>query len=309
MDPELHVVTGAFGFTGKYIARRLLDAGVRVRTLTNNPHRPHPFGDQVEVYPYNFNSAETLAESLRGVSVLYNTYWVRYDTPRITHADAARHSRILFMAARAAGVARIVHLSITNASSDSPVENFRLKFSVEEALRSSEISHAILRPSIIFGEEDTLINNLAWTLRNVPVFGLFGMGNYRVRPVYVDDLAALAVAQGKLRDRVTMDAVGPEAFAYRDLIAELARIIGVERRIIPLPPQLAYLATRLMGRWLGDTIITRDELAALRANLLTTDGPATCPTALTTWAAEHAATLGLTYRNEHARREQTATTK
>jgi len=76
---ELHVVTGAFGYSGKYITTRLLDAGVRVRTLTNSLQRANPFGDKVEAHPFNFDQPPALIESLRGASVLYNTYSSRTD--------------------------------------------------------------------------------------------------------------------------------------------------------------------------------------------------------------------------------------
>ncbi|MBM4087782.1 MAG: SDR family oxidoreductase, partial [Planctomycetes bacterium] len=78
-DRELHVVTGAFGYSGKYIAARLLAAGHRVRTLTNSPNRANPFGGQVEVHPFHFDDLGKLVDSLRGASVFYNTYWVRFN--------------------------------------------------------------------------------------------------------------------------------------------------------------------------------------------------------------------------------------
>ena len=76
---EVHVVTGAFGYSGKYIAQRLLDAGRQVRTLTNSPNRPNPFGPRVQAHPFHFDNPSKLAEALEGTSVLYNTYWVRFN--------------------------------------------------------------------------------------------------------------------------------------------------------------------------------------------------------------------------------------
>ena len=179
-----HVVTGAFGYSGKYIARRLLDCGCRVRTLTNSPQRVSPFGESIQADPFHFDQPNKLVESLRGVSVLYNTYWVRFNHPKFTFADAIRNTRILFDAARQAGIERIVHVSITNPSLDSPLEYFRGKAEVEDALRQSGVSHAILRPAILFGKEDILVNNMAWMLRRFPVLGVFGKGDYRLQPIY-----------------------------------------------------------------------------------------------------------------------------
>ncbi len=81
MSQETHVITGALGYSGKYIAKRLLDAGYQVRTLTNSIGRYNPFGDKVKVLPFNFENHEKLVESLKGASVLYNTYWVRFNIP------------------------------------------------------------------------------------------------------------------------------------------------------------------------------------------------------------------------------------
>ena len=222
-NSNLHVVTGALGYSGKYIARRLLDAGCRVRTLTNSAGRKNPFGDSIEVHPFNFDNYPQLVESLRGATVFYNTYWIRFNHRLFNHVDAVENTLTMFRAAEEAGVERIVHVSIANPSEDSPLEYFRGKARLERALAESGISHAILRPTVLFGKEDILINNIAWSLRRFPVFPLFGFGRYRIQPIYVDDLAKLAVEQGGSRETRTNDAVGPETFTYRELIETISR--------------------------------------------------------------------------------------
>ena len=268
---ELHVVTGAFGYSGKYIATRLLAEGRRVRTLTNSLHRPNPFGEQVEAHAFNFDHPEKLAESLRGARVLYNTYWVRFNYTFFKHEDAVQNTLTLFEAAKEAGVERVVHVSITNPSEHSPLEYFSGKGRLEKALIESGLSYAILRPTVLFGKEDILINNIAWTLRRLPVFGVFGDGSYRLQPIYVDDLAALAVEQGKRRENAIIDAIGPETFTYRDLARAIGEIIGVRRPIVPVPPALGYAAGWIIGKLVGDVLITWPEVKGLMADLLCTD--------------------------------------
>ena len=185
-DQEIHVVTGAFSYSGRYIARRLLDAGERVVTLTNSPGRPNPFGDRTPAYPFNFDHPADLVASLQGAAILYNTYWVRFNHKTFSHAAAVENTLRLFHAAKQAGVRRIVHVSITNPSEDSPFEYFRGKAALERALRESGISYAILPPTVLFGDEDILINKIAWMLRHLPAFGVFGDGAYRLQPIYVD---------------------------------------------------------------------------------------------------------------------------
>jgi nucleoside-diphosphate-sugar epimerase len=302
---ELHIVTGAFGYSGKYITTRLLDAGVRVRTLTNSLHRTNPFGDRVEVHPFNFDNQAALIESLRGAAVLYNTYWIRFNTkePGFQHSVAVENTLKLFEAAKQAGVARVVHTSITNPSEDSPLEYFKGKAVLERALKESGLSYAILRPNVLFGHEDILINNIAWTLRKLPVFGVFGDGQYRLQPLHVDDFAALAVEQGQDRSNRVIDAIGPETFTYRRLVEEIGSIIGVKRPIVAVPPSIGYVVGALLGKLVGDVMITRDEVEGLMADLLVTSSPPAGSTRLTDWARQYADILGKHYASELARRK------
>lgn len=300
---ELHIVTGAFGYSGKYIAARLLDEGRRVRTLTNSVKRANPFGKKVEVRPFNFDRPDELVESLRGADVLYNTYWVRFNYSFFKHESAVQNTLALFDAAKKAGVKRVVHVSITNPSEDSPLEYFSGKARLERALIESGLSYAILRPTVIFGQEDILINNIAWALRHLPVFGVFGDGKYRLQPIYVDDLAALAVEQGKRRENVIIDAIGPETFTYRDLAHVIREIIGVRRPIISVPPALGYAAGWVIGKLVGDVLITWPEVKGLMADLLCTDSPPAGTTRLTEWVRENRDRLGVHYASELARRK------
>ncbi len=302
----MHAVTGAFGYSGRYICRRLIDAGRRVITLTNSLNRDNPFGDRVQAYPFSFDDRGALTKSLSGVEVLYNTYWVRFNHREFTFARAIEDTLSLFGAAREAGVRRIVHVSITNPSEDSDLEYFRGKAKLEAALRDSGLSHSILRPTVLFGKEDILINNIAWMLRHLPVFGVFGNGEYRLQPIYVDDLAKLAVEHGGREDDVTVDAIGPETFTYRELVTRIGEIIGKPRRVVSVSPTVGYYFGRIIGNLLGDVIVTRDEIEGLMRGLLCVDSPPTGATRLTDWAVEHASTLGVRYASELARRASPA---
>lgn len=299
---NIHAVTGAFGYSGKYIARSLLAEGRTVMTLTNSLQRQNPFGDRLRVSPFHFDDPDKLAESLRGVSVLYNTYWVRFNHAGFSQADAVRNTETLFQAAKAAGVGRVVHVSITNPSEDSPLEYFRSKARLERALIESGLSYAILRPAVLFGKEDILVNNIAWALRHLPVFGVFGNGQYKLQPIHVDDLAQLAVEQGRQTSNATINAIGPETFTYRGLAASIGEIIGKNRPILSVPSGIGYAAGWIIGKLVGDVMITRDEIRGLMDGLLCVDAPPAGTTKLTQWARERAATLGLRYTSELVRR-------
>lgn len=301
-DRDLHVVTGAFGYSGKYIARRLLDLGHRVRTLTSSLRRENPFGGKVEVRPYNFDQTDALVNALRGAVAFYNTYWVRFDHADFTHSQAVQNTLKLFEAAKEAGVKRVVHVSITNPTEDADLPYFKGKARLEVALKESGLSYAILRPTVLFGEEDILINNIAWLLRRFPVFGVFGDGQYKIQPIYVDDLAALAIEQGRREDNVTIDAIGPETFTYRELVEAVGWAVGKERPLISIPPRLGLLFGRWLGAALGDVTITWEEIRGLMEDRLWTDSPPAGATKLTEWLPKHADHFGRRYSSELARR-------
>jgi len=300
---QIHAVTGAYGYSGKYIAQRLLEKGHSVITLTNSLDRSNPFGKKIRSHPFNFTTPTKLIDSLLGVSVLYNTYWVRFNHKMFRHEDAIRNTLVLFDAAKAAGVKRIVHISITNPAEESRLEYFSGKARLEKALIDSGISYSILRPTVLFGKEDILINNIAWLLRNLPFFGVFGDGEYRLQPIYVGDLARIAVAEGENNENVIVNAIGPETFTYKSLVETIGEIIGENKPIVSIHPSIGYLAGKIIGKLVGDVLITREEIEGLMDELLHVDAPPTGETKLTLWAREHARSLGRTYASELSRRK------
>jgi len=295
-------VTGAFGYSGRYIAQRLLASGHEVVTLTNSVNRVNPFGERVRVAPFNFDRPELLAQSLQGVEVLINTYWVRFDHKLFTHDQAVANTRVLFAAARQAGVRKVVHVSITNPDLHSDLPYFKGKAALEQSLVASGLSHCILRPTVLFGKEDVLINNIAWALRRLPVFGVYGKGDYRLQPIYVDDLAAAAVEKAAETKNEIVQAIGPETFTYRGLVQMIAHQLGLQRAIIGVPPSLGYWTCRLIGWLVRDVVATREEIRGLMEGRLFVNAPPLGKTKLSDWVEKHKDTLGRQYTSEMRRR-------
>ena len=296
-DSGLDVVTGAFSYSGSAIARRLCEEGRQVRTLTGHPGRGGP-DSGIEAFPLEFDDPTALAAHLSGATTLYNTYWVRFARGRLDHEQAVANSRTLFHAARRAGVQRIVHVSITHPTIDSPYPYFRCKALVERSLAEVGIPYAILRPAILFGGDGVLLNNIAWLLRHLPVFAVGGSGGYRVRAVHVDDLARLAFEAAGHRRDVILDAVGPERPTFLELVGEVREAVGSRARIVKLPGPMLPVLSAALGLVLRDVLLTRDEYYSMAAGLADTDGPATGDTRLSSWLAEHGDRLGVTYANE-----------
>ncbi len=295
---ELNVVTGAFSYTGKYITRRLLSMGKRVRTLTGHPKHQNLFSYLVSASPLNFDNPSQLKESLQGATTLYNTYWVRFSRGKVTFDKAVKNTKTLIKAAEEASVRRIVHISITNPSEDSPFPYFRGKALVEKAITHSKLSYAIVRPTVIFGPEGILINNITWLLRRFPVFTIFGSGDYQIQPIFVEDVAEIAVSAGHKDDNMVMDAVGPEIYTFDELVRLIADKIHSRARIVHVRPGLVLLLARLIGYAVRDVMITKDEIEGLMSNLLVSEGPPTAHTRLSEWLEQNAKSAGSQYTSD-----------
>lgn len=294
-------ITGALGFSGRHVTARLLDRGDDVVSLTNHADRPNPFGRRIPSHPLAFDRPADLRAALEGADALVNTYWVRFPRDGITHADAVRHSRILFEAARDAGVRRVVHVSIANPDPASPLAYYRGKAQVEAALATSGLSHAILRPTVLFGDEPILANSIAWLLRRSPVFGIPGDGRYGIQPVAVEDLARLALEALDLPDDLTWDAAGPEVLSFTELVEAIRSATGSRARLVQMPGALALAAAGVLGRAVGDTLLTREELEGLRGGLLVSRELPRGTARISDWLAANGRWLGRTYLSEVGR--------
>lgn len=291
-------VTGAFSYSGKYITKLLLERGEEVITLTGHPNRPDPFHGQVKAVPLDFDVAG-MTQSLQGVDVLVNTYWVRFDKGENTQPRAVENTRKLVSAAKAAGVKRVVHISIANPSADSHLPYYWGKAANEKAVMESGMSYAILRPTVLVGGgEDILINNIAFLLRRLPVFFIPGDGSYGIQPVYIEDLAELAVEGVYSRENYIIDAVGPDSYTFKDLVKLVGEKIGVKRPLISVPPRFALLAAQLLSLFVNDVILTPEEVDGLMANLLVSKEPPRGKTAFKDWLEENKDAVGKKYASE-----------
>jgi NADH dehydrogenase len=290
-------VTGSFSYSGKYITRRLLARNEEVITLTGHSNRPDPFGGKVKAYPLDFNES-SMIRSLQGTDVLVNTYWVRFDKGDNTQPRAVENTCKLVNAAKAAGVRRIVHISITNPSAESHLPYFWGKAANEKAVIDSGLGYAILRPTVLVGDEDILINNIAYLLRHFPIFFLPGDGSYRLQPVYVDDVAEMAVEGVYRKDNYISDAVGPDIFTFKQMVGLIGEKIDAKQPLIPIPPRLALLAAQFLSLFVGDVILTPEEVDGLMAGLLVSKEPPRGKTRLADWLEKNKARVGAKYASE-----------
>src|SRR4029077_10187455 len=283
-------VTGAYSFTGRFIAQRLMAQDRNIRTLTNHPQRAGAEDIRAEVAPLQFADRDALVESMRGAEVLYNTYWVRFNHGRVRFGEAVASTRVLMGAARDAGVRRVVHISVSNPSEESQLDYYAGKARAERAVRESGLSWAIVRPTLIFGQGDILINNIAWILRRSPVFGIPGRGDYRLQPVAGEDVAEIATWAAEQVDNLTVDAAGPDIIYYSEMVESIAIAVARHPRFVYLSPRNAMRAVRVLGRMVNDIVLNEPELEGLMSELLVSSERPRGTRRLDNWLLTHADT-------------------
>jgi len=293
-----NVVTGSFGYIGKYITRKLLEQGEQVSTITTHVNKPNPFGNAIEVHPYNFQSPDKLIENLNDVSTLYNTYWIRFEYNNQTYREAIKNTITLFNCAKAAGVKRIVHNSVTNASVESDLPYYSGKGIQERELIKCGIPYSIVRPTLVFGKEDILINNIAWLIRRFPVFPIFGNGLYRVQPVFVEDLASIAIKCAEGNESFIIDAIGPESYTFQEFVQLIASKIKPKVKLVNISPHLGIALGKLIGFALRDELLTKNELKGLMEGNLTSSQAPNGPTRFSDWLNSNSQSLGANYSSE-----------
>lgn len=294
----MDVVTGSFGYIGKYITRELLRQGRKVRTITTHPNKPNPFGEAVKAWPYNFENPDLLTQTLEGCESLFNTYWVRFNYRSWSFDKALENTKILFDCARRARVRKIVQISVTNPSETDDLPYYRGKALQEKALRGSGVDYAIVRPTLVFGVEDILVNNIAWTIRKFPVIPVFGSGEYRLQPVFVGDLAKIAVAASRSVGPQVMDAIGPETYSYGAFLKLVARELDRKVAFLHTPPSLGITLGKLVGLLVKDVVLTRDELRGLMVEKLTSTQEPNGTTRFSDWLRENKESIGGEYTSE-----------
>src|SRR2546421_179831 len=188
-----------------------------------------------------------VCSAIRGAAPFTNRSGGRPRRGGLPHAVAVKTTRRRIAAPRRAGVRRIVQTSIANPTA-STSSYYRGKAALEDVVRSSGLSYAIVRPTLLFGEGDVLINNIAWLLRHIPVFGIPGTGRYRLQPMHVKDHAGLLVEVGSELAEVVVDSAGPEIFTFDELVHLLRRALKLRTVVIHVPPALAMVGATMAGR-------------------------------------------------------------
>ena len=296
------LITGASGFIGGAIAERLVGRA-SIRSLTSHP-RKNRFGDRVVNVAYDFERPDRMTPAFRGVDVFVNSYYVRFNHAGATFERAVEHTRELVALAQRAGVRKIVHVSVSNANLESDLPYYRNKARIEALVRESGVDFTILRPAIVVGNGDILVNNIAFFLRRLPVFTIFGGGDYRVQPITLDAFADIGVAAVEgAHPNQTVAVAGPRDWRFLDVVRVIRAAIGSRAALVHAPASIALAGLKIAGLFLRDVVLTKDEIKGLTEEYLCAQAPLRRGDDFDTWLAQPgvAVALGRRYASELAR--------
>jgi NADH dehydrogenase len=275
-------VTGASGFIGRYVVKRLATRGVVIAAVSRYAETAkflRPMGDvgQIATLRASLQDEAALAATVQGADSVVNLVGIlhefgvqRFDA--VHHEGAARLARI----ARAAGVKRFVHVSALGADPGSPAAYARSKAAGEAAVRAAFPEAVILRPSIVFGPEDKFFNRFAEMAQRLPALPLIGGGGTRMQPVYVGDVADAIIRALEDEDAAgrTYELGGPRVYTFRELMELMLEEIRRRRPLVPVSYGLAEFLGGLL-EFLPVPPLTRDQVRMLQADNVVAPGAAT----------------------------------
>jgi NADH dehydrogenase len=300
------VITGAFSFTGSAVAREMIRRGWSVHTLTNRT--PPTDAKTLTSSPLKFD-LQYLKKTIEGADLFINTYWVRLPWKNIGFQTAIDSTRLLVKAVQEAKVPRLVHVSVSNAEKGANLGYYRGKFELETLIAGCGISYAIVCPTLILGPNDVLANNIAWFLRYFPVFPVPQGGRYRLQPITLSDTARIIADAAESAENIKVDAAGPEIFTFYDYLLVLARNCGVNPALVSAPNWVALAGLRMVEPFLGDIVLTREELLSLKQELLISNHSPLGKESVIEWLEGNAAQLGRKYANDLKRHFGSDSTK
>ena len=284
MRNELVTIFGGSGFIGRYLVRELCRSGYRVRVAVRRPHLAVDIkvsGEigQIQIVQANLRNRASVERAVEGAHAVVNLVGVLFEDGRQTFAATmARGAGTVAQAARAAGAARLVHVSANGADPESKSVYARAKAAGEAAVREAFPEATVLRPSVVFGEEDQFFNKFAGMARCTPALPLFGGGRTRLQPVFVGDVArairgALESAEAPGRTYVL---AGPRVYTFRELMEFTLHAIGRRRVLVPLPWPVSMLIGKTGGA-LGRLPfvappVTGDQVTLLRSDNIAPEG-------------------------------------
>jgi len=260
------LVTGANGFVGGHVVRALAGAGERVRALVRDARGATSLdGVDCELVRGDVTDAASLRAAVEGCTAVVHLVAILVGKPADFERVMTQGTTSLLDAARDAGVVRFVQMSALGTSEETKdtVPYYRAKWAMEEAVRVSGLSHAILRPSFVFAGDGGALSQFARIARLAPVTPVIGKGTQRLQPIWADDLARAVTLAVRGDDNILVELGGPDVVDWNEFWSRLKTALGTRRPALHLPfwfmrPQAAILER------LPSPPVTRDQLRMLQ---------------------------------------------
>jgi uncharacterized protein YbjT (DUF2867 family) len=268
MNTNLVTVFGGSGFLGRHTVRALARAGWRIKVATRHPSRGfflRPLGTvgQIDFVKCDVSDADSVAQAVMGASAVINLTGILFEKGQTFEDVQADGAANIAKAAAAAGTTALVHVSAIGADLESDSAYAVSKAKGEQAVREAFPNAVILRPSIIFGPEDSFFNRFAEMARFFPALPLVGGGHTRFQPVFVGDVAQAIVTALKIQDGRSYELGGPNVYSFKELMQLILRETGRRRALVPLPFGLAALKAMFL-QLLPKPLLTPDQVRLLK---------------------------------------------
>ncbi|ANK80218.1 MAG: 3-beta hydroxysteroid dehydrogenase [Rhizobiales bacterium NRL2] len=265
-------VFGGSGFVGRHLVRRLAQAGAQVTVAVRDPEAAlflKPMGDVGQITPLyaNIRKPKTVQRAVETADMVVNLVGVLHQGEQSFAAAHAMGPKHIAEAAAAAGVETFVQMSALGVSADSPSLYGRTKAAGEAAVLEAVPTANIVRPSVIFGPEDTFLNRFAAMARLSPVLPLIGGGTTRFQPVFVGDVADafMALLQGRGEPGAAYDLGGPRIYTFKEILEFIMQATGRRRLLVPIPFGVARIQGALL-QLLPSPPLTLDQVKSLEGD-------------------------------------------
>lgn len=271
-DDRLVTVFGGSGFVGRHLVRALARSGWRIRVAVRRPDLAfhlQPLGrvGQIHAVQANLRNQDSVDRAAEGADAIVNLVGILYQSGRQRFDTVHAQGAAAVARTAAARKAKLVQFSAIGADAQSASNYARTKAAGEAAVLEAMPDANIVRPSIIFGPEDSFFNRFAGMACISPVLPLIGGGRTRFQPVFVGDVAAAvdAILAGRAKPGTTYELGGPEVQTFEELMRLMLRIIDRKRLLVPLPFALARLQAFFL-ELLPKPLLTRDQVRQLEAD-------------------------------------------
>ena len=256
-------VTGATGFVGSHLVRRLLRDRHQVRALVRKPTDRWANQPGVTLVEGSIDNVAAMTDAFRGADCVYHLVGLIAETRTQTfETTVVGGTRNVVQAAVAAGAGKLVYLSAMGTEAEALSRYHRTKYEAEQTVIGSGLPYVILRPSVIYGPGDGFVSLLAKLIRRSPVTPVFGSGRYQLQPVYIDDMTEImtrALTSKSVLGQI-VDCGGPEKLEYVSILDHIGAVLGKRRFRLHLPMAAARLMAVVLETFLRPAPLTRDQL-------------------------------------------------